>query len=382
MICNTDGAMYVFRKPLLIELLRRGHEVVSVTPDGVYVPQLQALGVRTRTMPIDQYGVSILGNLRLLRRFYDVIRSEAPDIVHCFTHKPAVLGTLAAYFAGARKLLITVTGLGRLFIRDELSTRVLRAFLLLQYGVVTRLTTCVFFQNPDDLELFAKHRVVDRNRAILTRGSGIDLEEFRVPSHSETLGARALISRDIGRPLDGKRVVLFPARALPEKGVNQFYDAAGLINARTDKYVFLHMGHLVSDAPGGFSKALLERYASERGVVFLGFRKDPEQVMAAADIVVLPSAREGMPRSLLEALAMGKCVVTTDVPGCRLAVVNGWNGYLCEYDNPPSLVDALLLVSDDLIESCRTRSRRHCERLFDATAVVSTTLDKYFGTRP
>jgi N,N'-diacetylbacillosaminyl-diphospho-undecaprenol alpha-1,3-N-acetylgalactosaminyltransferase len=188
-----------------------------------------------------------------------------------------------------------------------------------------------------------------------------------------------MLSRDVGRTLSGKRVVLFPARALPEKGVSQFYEAAKRINARTDQYVFLHMGHIVSEVQGGIGKDSLERYAEECGVLFLGFRKDPEQVMAGADIVALPSAREGMPRSLLEALAMGKCVVTTDVPGCRLAVKDGWNGYLCEYANAQSLAEAIVRVTDELIETCRSRSRLHCQQLFDATTVVDTTLGKYFS---
>jgi N,N'-diacetylbacillosaminyl-diphospho-undecaprenol alpha-1,3-N-acetylgalactosaminyltransferase len=379
MICNTDGAMFVFRKPLLIALLKQGHDVVSVTPDGTYVPRLQALGVRTRTMPIDQYGLSPLANLRLLRRFLSVIQAEKPDIVHSFTHKPAILGTFAAHLAGVRKTLITVTGLGRLFIRNEFSARVLRTFLLFQYGVVSRLARCVFFQNPDDLDLFVRHHVVARDKAILTGGSGIDLDEFQVPNEAQVLSARATLSREIACALDGKRVVLLPARALREKGVNEFYDAAKQINKSTNRYVFLHMGHCVSDVPGGFDGESLERYARACGVRFLGFRPDPECVMAGADIVALPSAREGMPRSLLEALALGKCIVTTNVPGCRLAVRDGWNGYLCEYGSSRSLADTLLRISDDLIESSRIRSRLHCEQHFAASAVVDTTLKQYFG---
>ena len=380
MICNTDGAMFVFRKPLLEGLIRLGHEVISVTPDGPYRPRIEKLGVRTRVIPIPQYALSPVTNLLLFFRLLGILLSERPDIVHSFTHKPAIFGTIAAFLARVPRRFITITGLGRTFIREDLQTRIVRRVLVLQYRLACRLASTVFFQNPEDLALFTSRRIVKRDAALLTYGSGVDIDGLRPPREAEIATARDLIAQELGRPVTGKRIVLLPARALPEKGILEFYQAARLIQRESSDFVFIHLGIVSEDPKDPLNSRRLQELASESTVHHLGFRDNLADYMAGVDIVALPSAREGMPRTLLEALAMGKCIVTTDVPGCRLAVRDGWNGFLCRFGDPESLARSLLNVDDAMIHECKVRSRAHCESLFSAAALVDLTFGRYFAS--
>jgi len=256
----------------------------------------------------------------------------------------------------------------------------MRWLLLLQYRIALRFTTAVFFQNPDDMGFFTSRNIVDPKKAVLTHGSGLDLGEFRRPSAGDVARARARLSEELGTDLSGRKIVLFPARGVPEKGFFEFYRAAKIVSdLKPDGYAFIHLGLVDLASSSQIPKASIEEFASACGVRYLGYRDNIQDYMTASDIVALPSFREGTPRSLLEALALGKVVVTTDAPGCRETVVDGWNGYLCKVGNAQSLAEKILAVNDELIDLATARSRSHCERKFDSTWLVDLTLDHYLG---
>lgn len=382
LICNTDGAMYMFRKPILTKLVELGHAVISLTDNGKYVPKLSALGVKTRTISVERHTTSLWSNLQLIANLYRIVGEEAPQVVHNFTHKPAIFGTIAASLNRVPKIFITITGLGTLFVHNNLRTRVLRFALLVQYRIACRLATAVFFQNPDDLSYFVSSHIIARKKAILTHGSGVDLTEVPLPSSSEIDQVREMIGQEVGYSLNGRKLILFAARAIPEKGFFEFYETARIINSQCSDYIFLHLGLVDGESTSSIHSGNINTHASRCGVHYLGFKDNVLDYMVGADVVVLPSAyREGVPRSLIEALALGKCIVTTDTPGCRETVREGWNGFFCRIGDVQSLVQALLRVDSEFIHACRERSRSYCEEKFDADWLVRLTLELYFKGR-
>jgi N,N'-diacetylbacillosaminyl-diphospho-undecaprenol alpha-1,3-N-acetylgalactosaminyltransferase len=379
MICNTDGALYIFRQPLIKRLVKDGHAVSSITSDGGYIERLRALGVDTRVLYFANQSLSIIDNMRILFKLRKLIRKERPDIVHGFTHKPAIYGTIAARHSGTGNAFVTITGLGTLFTYNDFKTRVARFLLLLQYKFALRKVKKVFFQNPDDMGYFLKNGIVDERKAVLTNGSGIDLDEYSLPSQEEVQRNRDMLGRELGVELNNRVVVLFPARAIKEKGFFEFYEAARTVNASSDGYVFIHLGLVDENLRNGIPRDSVSRLAAECGVYYLGFKDNIRDYMAASDIVALPSYREGTPRSLIEALALGKFIITTNTPGCRETVVDGWNGFFCGPRDSRSLASRILAVDKEALINSRGRSREHAERKYDASELARVTFDSYFG---
>lgn len=378
LVCNTDGALYVFRNPLIRALVAAGHEVVSICPDGEYIERLRAMGVRTHLVEFARHSVSPLQNLALLFQLWRIIRAEKPDIVHGFTHKSVIYGTLAARFARVPRIVMTVTGLGTLFIRADRRARLLRHALVAQYRLALSRRVKVLFQNPDDLEEMVGLHAVRRDQALLTNGSGIDLTEFDLPDDALVARMRAMLSAETGEDLDGRLVVLFPARGVPEKGFLEFYEAARRMGETAPgRYVFVHLGLIDSATSGHFSAESVADFAREHGVHYLGFKNNIRDYMSAADIVVLPSYREGVPRSLIEALALGKTLIATNVPGCRETVIDSWNGFLCEPRSAESLFEALLKVDSEMVKRVVPLSRRYCEEKFDVERLNALTFSLY-----
>jgi N,N'-diacetylbacillosaminyl-diphospho-undecaprenol alpha-1,3-N-acetylgalactosaminyltransferase len=378
MIVNTDGALYVFRKPILEKLVALGHEVASISGKSRYFGWLKALGVKPVALDFSRHSVSPIKNLSLIIRLFKLIKQQRPDIVHNFTHKPSIYGTLAARIAGVPGIFVTVTGLGTLFLREDIRARLMRLLLLWQYQFALCFANAVFFQNPDDMMYFTSRKILPPKKAVLTHGSGINLNEYAVPALDEVNFAKAELGRELADDLYSKKIVLFPARGIWEKGFFEFYEAAKIIHEHASgKYIFIHLGLIDSASSSQIPKTGIEEFALECGVKYMGYKDNLQDYLRAADIVTLPSYGEGTPRSLLEALALGKTIVTTDVNGCRETVVDGWNGYLCNVGDVESLVKNILAVDTTMISEARSRSRKFCESKFDATWLVDLTLAKY-----
>lgn len=378
LVCNSDGALYVFRNPLIRALVEAGHEVVGVCPDGDFIQRLRAMGVRIHLIEFARHSVSVVQNLGLLVRLWILIREEAPDVVHGFTHKSVIYGSMAARLAGVSRIVMTVTGLGTLFIRDDVRARLLRRALVAQYRIAMSRRVKVLFQNPDDMDEMLSLGAVTPEQALLTNGSGIDLSEFELPGADMVAQMRAMLAREINTDLAGRMVVLFPARGVREKGFIEFYDAARRIGeAAPGRYCFIHLGLIDSATSGHFSADNVAAFARDHGVHYLGFKDNIRDYMIASDIVALPSYREGVPRSLIEALALGKTLVATDVPGCRETVIDGRNGFLCAPRSADSLTEVLMRVDRPMVEQARPVSRSYCEEKFDVARLNALTFSLY-----
>ena len=377
-ISNSDGALYIFRKQLLKRLLDENHSVGAITSEGKYVRKLSDMGVKPLTADFAGTSASLFTNMRLLMHLRRLVSAEKPDIVHNYTHKPAIFGTIAAKLSGVDKILITITGLGKLFTYNDQKTKLLRFLLLVQYRISLKFATKVFFLNSEDRNYFVEKKLIADNDAVLLNGEGLDLHEVSAPVYGEIEKQKKMLAYELGVDLTDKIVVAFNARALKEKGVNEFYEAAHSIQGSSARYVFIHLG-LVDSTPGSnITKETIESYAKRCGVHYLGFKDNIQDYMTACDVVVLPSSyREGVPRSLIEALALDKYIITTDMPGCRETVIEKWNGVFCKAGNAHDLASKILQIDDAFLQNHRGRSRELCELKFDVGAQIDLTLDCY-----
>jgi len=380
MICNTDGALYNFRKPIIEELIKQGHEVYSITSsrsqEGSYIERLQELGVKTHIVEFDN-SVGMFKNFSIYKKLSKIIKELSPDIVHNFTHKPAIFGSIAAKMNKVDKIFVSITGLGNLFTKNDLKTKILRYILLIQYYIASFFIDKIFFQNPDDQEDFIGLNIITKDKAVLTPGSGINLNEFNFSKEKRNM-FRKNLEQELNLNLSDKIVLLCPARALHEKGINEFYNAAFLMNGLTNNYVFIHLG-LTSSQLGMDENSLVEK-SKKCGVHFLGYKSNIQEYMIASDIVTLASYyREGIPRSLLEALALDKIILTTNNPGCKETVIDGWNGKLFKAKNYKDLCAKILEIDKNNINSYSGRSHKFAENFFDSKIIVNLTLKEYFG---
>lgn len=323
---------------------------------------LEREGIQFHRIPVTRGRLNPFHDLLYLARLRAITKSVGPDIVHNVTIKPVIYGTVAARGEGVPAVVNAVSGLGYVF-TGERSRRYLARLVKMAYRVaLNRSDVRVIFQNADDMEAFVEARIIDRGQAELIRGSGVDINEFE---YSPEVG---------GRPM-----VLFPARMLRDKGVVEFARAAATLRSQGIDAEFVLAGMTDRDNPASLSEADMACLVRETGVKWLGHVRDMPELYRKAHIVCLPSYREGMPKSLIEACAAGRAIVATDVPGCREVVCNGENGLLVPPRNPDALANALgVLITDPALrKKMGAVGRRRAEAEFDVRGVVRATLDVY-----
>jgi glycosyltransferase involved in cell wall biosynthesis len=309
-----------------------------------------------------------LAEARSFIELYRLFRRHRPDLMHAFNTKPAIFAPLAARRAGIERTVRTITGMGYLFSSDSsllASLRpVYRAFQRLASGA-TRVTV---FQNDEDREYFLRHGLVPAGSEAVIRGSGVDLREFQAAGRDRR--AVELLRRELG--LEDRPVVTMVARLLKHKGVREYLAAAAEVRRQGGQATFLLAGRPHAE---GFKGVPVEEVRSRSADVhYLGERNDIPNLMAASDIIVLPTYyREGIPRALLEAGSAGLPVITTDMPGCRDVVRDGWNGLLTPVRDVRALASAILrlLAAPDERRTMGERSRTHIEENFSLERIAA-----------
>lgn len=355
---NTSWYLYNFRASTIRRLLADGYRVVCLSPRDDYSQKLiDDLGCEWLPLVMDNYGSNPFRDAGLVSQFWRYYRALKPVVALHFTVKNNVYGTWAARALGV-PAINNVSGLGTAFIRDGLVSAIVRML----YWASQRLAHRVFCQNEEDLALLLDNKLVPEQRLELLPGSGVDLDRFNP-------GLRV--------PHDGAFRFLYAGRMLADKGLNELVDAVRSINANGVQCSLWLSGFADVENVSALSHRQMAEWGMEPGIEWLGPSDVMEQVYAAVDCVVLPSYREGMPRSLLEAGAMGLPVVATDVPGCRSIVQRGLNGLLCEAKSSASLAQAMremLALSEQERLRMGTSGRALVCAKFDEKQVVETTL--------
>lgn len=355
---NTAWNLFNFRSGLIRALVSHGYDVIAVAPADEYAHQLAALGCRFVPLPMDNKGTHPGRDLLLLWRFVRLMRKERPDVFLGYTVKPNVYGSLGAHVSGV-PVINNVAGLGTVFIKGGWLNWLVRA----SYRVALARSRKVFFQNEDDRQLFITGGLVDSACTDCLPGSGVDLKKF-VPAHLPGIS-----------PI---RFLLI-ARMLWDKGVGEYVEAARLLKRRGLNAEVCLLGFLDVQNPAAISKSKMDEWVAEGVVRYLGVSDSVREEIAQADCVVLPSFyREGMPRTLLEAAAMARPIITTDSVGCRDVVDDGVNGFLCRPRDASDLADKMermISMSQTEREAMGLCGREKVEREFDEKIVI----DKYLS---
>lgn len=366
LFANTDWYLYNFRLPLAQMLRRHGVEVVLVSPPGPYGERLSALGLRWIAAPLHRRSLGPLRELRVLAWLRRLLRSERPDLVHGFTIKCAVYASIAARLAGVPACVAAITGLGYVFTSGDARARLLRPFVrLLLRHALTGSRRRLVLQNADDVALFVDARLADARAIRLIPSSGVDLSRF----------APAVAGGDPRAPL---RVVL-AARLLWDKGLAEYAEAARQLRAEGRTIRFVLAGAPDPGNPASVDPAIVERWRGDAGITWLGHVDDMAALYQNADVAVLPSYREGLPRSLIEAAACALALVTTDVPGCRAVVRDGVDGLLVPVRDAAALARALARLDDDraLLRRLGDAARAHALAEYSVDRVNARTLEVY-----
>ncbi len=334
-------------------LVAKGVRVVVLAPrDRTFAP-LEQMGCRCIELSVASKGTNPLNDLRTLAALYRHYRTIRPQVVFHYTIKPNIYGSVAAWLARVPSIAVT-TGLGYVFIQKSRAARIAKTL----YRIAFRFPREVWFLNRDDEAAFLRERLlVHPERAKLLHGEGVDIDHFNLA------------------PLPGAAHFTFVliGRLLWDKGVGEYVEAARMLRARYPHARFQLLGPVGVDNPSAIAQTDVDGWSKEGGIEYLGEAHDVRPVIAKADCVVLPSYREGVPRTLMEASAMGRPIVATDVPGCREVVADGVTGLLCEAKNAQSLADKLgriLEMSEEARREMGLRGRDKVVAEFDERLVV------------
>jgi len=362
------GADWFFYSHFLeraIAAKRAGYHVVVMTQVSGQDNPLAEHGVDLIAIPFQRRSLNPIGLIRNLLDVWRVLKQEQPDIVHQIALKPIVVGSIACRLLGIKRVVSAVVGLGYAFSSEQVSAKIVRSMLSLVLRVVLdKKNAITVFENADDRTYFLERGWTTSEGAVLIRGAGVDTERFK-PSHQAT----------------EPPIVILLSRMLWDKGVAEFVEAAGYLRKKHGgTYArFVLVGDPDDDNRGAVPRDQLAKWQSEGIIEWWGFQRDVQSALAQATISCLPSYREGLPKSLLESLAMGLPCIATDVPGCREAVKDGVNGYLVPAKDPASLANAIerLLHDSDRRAEFGRASRAMAIDEFSNRIVNQQTLEVY-----
>jgi glycosyltransferase involved in cell wall biosynthesis len=349
-----------FRAPLIAAMTAAGHEVHAIAPeiDPVLADQLRALGAVPHSIALSNAGLNPLATIRTTRDLERLFREIAPDTVISYTIKPVTLGSVAAWRAGVPNIVALITGLGYAFTEGGgLKRRIARIAATILYRRALARCTSIIFQNPDDEADFRRWGLLRPTAPVhQVNGSGVDLTRF-APA-----------------PLQADADFLMIARLLGDKGVREYAAAAAALKPRYPRVRFALAGYL-DPSPDSVTQAELDA-AIAGGITFLGKRDDVRPAIADCSVYVLPSYREGTPRSVLEAMAMGRAIITTDAPGCRQTVTDGVNGCLIPPRDAGALARAMevFIAHPEQIAPMGAASLVRVRETFDVERVTAATM--------
>ena len=353
-VYNTAKYLYRFRADLIRALQKRNAHVIAMTPYDESVDDLREMGVRTIPINLRSHSVNPLHDIRTLRELTRKMRRERPQVVLNFTIKPVIYGSLAAKRAGVSEIYSMIPGLGLVFARNDFRSRVLQNVIALLYRLSLRQNRKVFFQNVADRDLFMYLDIVRPDQCVVVSGSGVDTELFR-PQHD----------------VKSESVVFMASRLLWHKGISQFIQSAQIVKKKLPGARFVLAGFSDGSRDSVSLDYLYEQTRHGR-IEFIGELVDVKPWIARSRCIVLPSFyREGLPRFLLEGMAMAKPIVTTRIPGCRDLVEEGVNGYLVAPREADQLADAIarLLNDPQLAAEMGKRSRQIVVERYDVKKV-------------
>ncbi len=352
----------------MIALQERGHEVYAICPDGEYSKKFMKYGIEHISYEIKRESLNPFKERQFIENIYEAIKDLKLDILHTFTAKPNIYGTFAGSRAKIPVIINLVEGLGSFYIENSPKNRVLRLIIERLYKKAFKRSQKVVFVNSDDPKYMQDRGIILPEKVKIIKSVGIDTQEFSPNKIANLKTIKKSLSLD-----DDTLVVLMVARAIWHKGLREFYAAAEHFKDQNVRFI------LVGDIDRGNYSSVPREFLENKDVLWLGHRDDIKNLTALADIYVLPSYREGVPRTLLEAASMAKPIVTTDTVGCREVVEDGVNGFLVPVKDINELVVKIkLLVENPILrDEMGKAGRKRAIEEFDTKKVISQYLELY-----
>jgi glycosyltransferase involved in cell wall biosynthesis len=364
LVVNVDWFFLSHRLPIALEARRRGYDVTVMAIDTGRADEIRSYGLHFIPLPTDRRGLNPFRELGIIKLLYHYYKTQKPDVVHHVALKPVIYGSLAARLCRRIHFVNAISGMGYIFSNTEKET-LLRKIVLRIFKIAFKNPSLEFiFQNNDDRNLIMGLGVIKETQAHIIEGSGIDLNEFKFVPESNP---------DVIR-------ILYTGRLLRDKGIVELIEASRILkNKYGTKVSVLLAGDIDPENRASLTKSQVENWQDEGIIEWLGFQKDIFSLLASSHIVVLPSYREGLPKSLIEACAVGRPIVTTNVPGCRDVVTDGLNGLLVPVRDSASLAEALekLIGNDSLRSEMGRQGRAVAERKFSIESVLNKTFAIY-----
>ncbi len=358
LISPKNRPTYNFRGDLLKEIQAMGYEVVATGPDHENEEDIAALGVRLAVVPLARNGTSIRSDIKYYKSLLKLIREEKPDACLGYTVKPSIYGALAAKKAGVACVNSMITGAGYTFTSKSLKARVLHKIVSFLYKRALKKADNVFFQNPDDMAQFVGDKLVSADKCTVVGGSGVNMEKYSP------------------MPLPDGICFFMLARVMYCKGALEYLQAAEAIKQKYPKVRFMLLG-AVEKIQDSVPWETVAEYIDNGIIDYYGETKDVRPYFEQCSVFVLPSYREGTPRTVLEAMSMGRAIITTDVPGCRQTVDDGVNGFLVPAADSDSLADAMerFILNPELISTMGAKSIELCRERFEVGKVNKTMIE-------
>ena len=352
-VLNTSWNIYNFRMNFIRAMQAKGYEIHAIAPTDDYTPLLVEAGCIYHPVKMDSRGANPIKDSALIFELWSIYRKVKPDIILHYTIKPNVYGTLAASLLKI-PVINNVCGLGTVFLKDNFVS----AIAIGLYKLAFRFPKKIFFQNPEDMDLFVNRGLSPKETADLLPGSGIDLERFK--------------------PKEFKRnsafTFLLISRLITDKGIMEYIEAVKKLKAKGVNARFQILGAKDPQHKRGIQLSVIDEWIRTNTVEYLGTSNDVRKFIHEADCIVLPSYREGTPRTLLEAASSGKPIIATDVPGCHQVVSHNFNGLLCQMKNATDLaekMDTMTALSDDTLKQFGENGRKKMEQEYDESRVIN-----------
>lgn len=356
-LSSHTPSLFWFRIDMMHCFIEQGHEVYALGNENEadWKDEFAKKGILYRQIDVQRNGTNPIKDLKSIKSIKSVLAEIMPDKIFTYQAKTVIYGTIAANKLGITEVYPLIAGLGSLYLKDDIKTKIIRKIQMSEYKYSMRKCPAVFFQNSDDVNIFRQAKSITRQDIVLLRGSGVNLERFTL------------------QPMPEKFGFLCISRLIRDKGVYEYLEASRKIKQVFPDVRCLLVGPYDSN-PSSLKPEELQQFIDDGVIEYFGEQSDVIPYLAQCNVFVLPSYREGTPKTILEAMACGRATITTDAPGCREAVDDGVNGVLVPVKNVEKLIEAMKfsINNPERIKKMATQGRKKAEEIFDVEKVNAT----------
>lgn len=356
-LSSHTPSLFWFRIEMMQSFMDKGYEVIAIgnEDESKWQEAFNEKGIRYIGARISRNGTNPINDIRTLKSLKAILKKEKPDKIFTFQAKTVIYGGLAAKSLGIKEVYPLIAGVGSVFLSKGIKANIIRFILKIEYKMALNNAKKYFFQNPDDVKVFEDYGMIKRDKVVMLNGSGVNLDKFTVHNNPEEVG------------------FLFIGRLIKDKGIVEYLEACRQIKANNPQIRCLLVGPYDSN-PTSLKEMDLKPYIDEGIIEYFGEQSDVRPYLQMCSVYVLPSYREGTPKTVLEAMASGKAIITTDAPGCRETVIDGQNGFLVPVKNVESIAEKMQVLIDNptMLKKMAKCGRKIAEDKFDVRLINKT----------